>query len=657
MNWPASTPIAPYFAWEILPLYASVVLGLLAAWGSRRTLAALDVGWRGLFGAAALHLALTLLVPHAPIEPNNHGYDRYMAVRDVPFFDPPGGEPAHGVGWFVLLRPLDLLAAHQIEPMTWNALLSALSVVCFGAAVGAALGRRTGLVAALLLASLPVQIRTAPTVSMFVVSQLGMTATWLLLELHLRDRRAGALLAAVISTQVSMATHLELIALAPLSALAWIAGHEPGWFRAALRQPAWLAVLVFAVVLPIPHVLDVVSLPVGTELPDMGEAPMVQPVRAVLTRAALITMAAAFAARALPDARAWAARLAAWQLPIVLVAPPLWMSLVWRLGLPGPWEGHDRFDVSDAALTWVHPFFNPNHTLPWLVSLAAVGWLLLLVRRPAFLLPLTLLTGTMALAYGGRWDNWSTYVRGALPLAPLLLLPAAAALTEARAWVVALVVIGQVAPYADELRQRWTITEEFDLLRLAHEHTVAGDVVHTLTQDDVLPMAHPERLNLRYLRDYAPGMVRSFRDLAPGLKELLDLPDPTGRYVLLPLTCARGLWSGEPGGGGQVALGDRWYRLNTLSARDDNRDPGRQIHVPGLDACLATPCAGDRTCTCPDVEGAMTWDDPFCAAVRARLVLEPIAERMVKPDATGGRRTDLLNEAPTIGLYRVTGKR
>jgi hypothetical protein len=118
-----------------------------------------------------------------------------MSVRDLGLLEFPDGEPAHGAGWFVLIRPLYALTG--LSPMTLNVALSALSVVCFGAAVSRALDRRAGFAAAVLLAALPVQVRTAPTVSMFVVSQLGLTATWLLVEAHLRDRSAWSRVSAL----------------------------------------------------------------------------------------------------------------------------------------------------------------------------------------------------------------------------------------------------------------------------------------------------------------------------------------------------------------------------------------------------------------------------------------------------------------------------
>ena len=110
-------------------------MALLAALASRKTLAAAAreiprATWIALVGVGATHAALALLwIPGGPIEPNNHGYDRYTTIRDATLFSAYEGEQVHGGGWFALIRPVYLLFGGAVEPTTLNVGIAALGIL------------------------------------------------------------------------------------------------------------------------------------------------------------------------------------------------------------------------------------------------------------------------------------------------------------------------------------------------------------------------------------------------------------------------------------------------------------------------------------------------------------------------------------------------
>lgn len=689
-------PDGPPLPWEMIALYATITLALLSCILARRTITTAlreipRATWFALLAVAATHAAIALLwIPGGPIEPNNHGYDRYTTIRDATLFSAYEGEQVHGGGWFALIRPVYLIFGGAIEPTTLNVGLAVLTILSLGAAVRLALqDDLTAVLAAATLALLPDELRSSHSVSMFTASQVGITAGWLAIELHIRDKRAATLLLAATATVLSMQTHLEMQAVTPLLVGAWLFARSPRWWREPTLGKSM--VIAIAGLLLTPHLLRLAEFPPDQIFVSIGHAER-KSIALYATGRALLVFAAAGLIR-----RAWApqvdlltparrfdlAGIALAALALILAAPNAFTLLT------TPYQGANVLRGASPVGSCVHAVFDLNHTSPLIPLAAAVGMGALLVRAEAIAWMLAAVGAATALVYGGRWDCWSTEVRGAVTLATVLVIPAGAGLAAlhramtrqagapAAGLTTAMVLLVGLAPYLPMLGYDWSFLQEHRILVAAHDLAADGERVHVLSPDDTARIPEPKRFGMQYYRHYAAFMVGRFERPAPGLEALLADPDPIGAYAVLPLTCARGMYA-------EARINDRPMDLVWLDGRVYAVPAGR-IALTGPDlqdpasnqtAHNLVPCWADRalaTCAEPDdaaPEGCRTWtcpkapgppdhavQDATCAAVRDAFVLEPVQEAHANPGAYGTSLTDLLDPDPVIGLYRVTGRR
>jgi hypothetical protein len=689
-------PDRPPLPWEMIALYAAITLALLAALASRKTLSAAAreiprATWIALLAVAATHAAVALLwIPGGPIEPNNHGYDRYTTIRDATLFSAYEGEQVHGGGWFALIRPVYLLFGGAVEPTTLNVGLAALGILALGAAVRLALRDDLAAVfAAASLALLPDELRSSHSVSMFIASQAGITAGWLAIELHLRDRSAATLLLAATATVLSMQTHLEMQAITPLLVGAWLFARAPRWYLEPTL--AKLAVILAAGLLLTPHLLRLAEFPFDQVFVSIGHAERKAVAQRAIGSALLVFAATAIVRRTwapqveelTSSRRADLAGILAFGLALTLVAPGAWTLLT------SPYEGANVLHGASPIGSCVHAIFDLNHTSPLVPLAAAAGMLALLARAQGFAWMLAAVGAATALVYGGRWDSWSTEVRGAVTLATVIAVPAGAglaalhrALTRQAGSATATALVGVtllvgLAPYLPMLGYDWSFLQEHRLLQAAHALAVDGARVHVLSPDDTVRIPDPKRFGLNYYRHYAGFMIGRFEHPVPGLEALLADPDPVGAYAVLPLSCYRALVAEDQ-------INNRHVDLIWLDSRVYAVPAGR-IALTGADiqdpasnqtAHMMVPCWADRALsTCIDAdpaapEGCRTWtctathpppdhglQDATCAAVRAAFELEPVVEAHANPGAYGTTLTDLIEPDPVIGLYRVTGRR
>lgn len=689
-------PDGPPLPWEMIALYATITLALLSSILARRTITTAvreipRTTWLALLAIATLHAAIALLwIPGGPIEPNNHGYDRYTTIRDATLFSAYEGEQVHGGGWFALIRPVYLLFGGAIEPETLNVGLAALGILSLGAAIRLALqDDLTAVLAAAALAFFPDELRSSHSVSMFTASQAGIAAGWLAIELHVRDRAASTLLLAATATVLSMQTHLEMQAITPLLVGAWLFARWPRWWI----EPSFpkLAVILLAGLLLTPHLLRLAEFPPDQIFVTIGHADRKATALHTLVRAQLVFAAAALVRHTwAPQVDALArsrrvelAGIAGFVTALVLAAPDAFTLLT------TPYQGANVLRGASPVGSCVHAAFDLNHTSPLVPLAAAVGMFALLVRAESFAWMLAAVGAATAAVYGGRWDCWSTEVRGAVTLATVLVIPAGAGLAALHRAVTrqagapvagvstAVILLVGLAPYLPMLGYDWSFLQEHRILVAAHDLAAEGARVHVLAPDDTARIPEPKRFGLQYYRHYAAFMVGQFERPAPGLEALLTDPDPVGAYAVLPLTCARGMYA-------EGRIHDRPVDLVWLDGRvyavpigrialtgPDLQDPASNQTAHNL-----VPCWADRTlasCAEPDAaapEGCRTWtcpkapgppdhavQDATCAAVREAFDLEPVIEAHANPGAYGTSLTDLLDPDPVIGLYRVTGRR
>jgi hypothetical protein len=688
---------------ELVALYACWPVAAWALWRSRDTLraAAREVPaatWRALALIVLCHALLVwLVVPSGPIEPNNHGYDRWLTVRDAGWFTPWDGEPKHGAGWFALVRPVWLLSGGLISPFLQNTLWMMTGLVAMGAAIR--LATRDDALAVLsvaVLAFAPIELHSGPTVSMFVAGQAMILLGWLAAELHVRDRAAASLALAAIATVVSMQTHLEMLGVAPLGVGAWLIAREPKWAIWLWRRPSWWAVIALSVAAVLPHLASLAAMPRDMLLGELGDVEREALVKRVVLQAALVGGAAALARtsalelldRAPPARRAVAAlTLLACGAAVALAAAPS-ITL-----LTTPYQGAHLLRAVSETQRALHGFFDPNHSWPAWPPIAAIGALWLIGRHPAWAAALAVWSAAMAVIYGAKWDCWSTVVRGGLIQLPAFAIAAGAGLTLAyrslRAWlpapaavpVIGSLVIASLVPYLPSLRYGWPFVQEHRLLATAHALWARGETVHTLSHLDTAGIPGADRFDVHYFRHYAPMTVGRFSEPAPGLDALLALPpaEAVGRHVALPLSCYRAMFSKLERGWGRgkaVWLDGRVYAAqpgSVLPVGESDLDPFTSLLPSGL-----TPCWADRdaaVCVEPNPaapEGCHTWDcppearpspadrpylDPLCREVRRRFTLEPVAEERVNRGATGTALTDVLDPDAVIGVYRIVGER
>jgi hypothetical protein len=611
----------------------------------------------GLLAVLAAHLLLgAWLVPHGPWHGNDHGIERYVWFVSGSLADDlrSDGNGFHGHGWYVLLRLGSWLPGAPFS-VTLVASTLATAVLFAGARL---LGLRgdAALTIAAVHALLPVRLRMAGTLSLYVGTELTLCLALACTAWFLQVRRDGAYATAWAALVLAMHHHLEMLALAPALVGVMVLAAWPRFPLDLVRQPRRLALTALAVASMGPRLADLATFPQVMGMSVFSWTPK---------RPALLALAAtplvALAVRELRD------RVPAWLHGGLLGAIGLATfssALVALAQIPTlPFaDGYAPYQQPYDLHSWFWPVVTPA---AW-PALGVVGVLSMMVRRPAMAAGWVVSALALTLVYGGVWDNPTTYLRASLPALPVLAVATGLGLVEAaRAWqrlhvaAGATLVTTAVLAFTVSLHPTFThaypVHRDFEVVRQAAS---IPEPVHTLTVDDLLPGIDPSIFNLVNRR----AMSRLLQQPA-SLTALLDASDPVGRWVLLPATCGRAveahirphydpqrqpvLVAGRVWGlgflrGGSVVLRERlWPCWADAVAR----------------TCLteAEPCP-QWTCVAPEPLPAdpPPFIDPACAAVRERFVLDPVLEHTTPPGALDERGRILQPQMP-LGLYRITG--
>lgn len=681
----------------LIALYVVLVSGAVAAmtsgspWAS--DLAVVGRRTRAAFTALLIAAGTFVVgwVPKGAWEPNNHGHERMIGAWREGWLDPTGGEQQHGQAWFAAWRVVRHATFGTIDVGGFDVFVAGLGVVAAfvatrGLSARAARGPwqpddhadATALWTAAALASSPLALKLAPVPT---VLMLGACAWWGIVALAERYARYGdaasrwaGWMAVVFATQV----HLEFLLLAPLTWVGVVAVRAPARLAQLLDRHA-VGAAVAALALLAAHFPTWTSVDVLAQLrlpsdPDPSQQPVwhAQRVAAVAVFLAAATALNADVLRE-PQPPSRARRLL--------------LGITWAIGLaasvgPGAMllAHRDLWDVEapNAVTALVDPTWLPPLLLAALVVGVPVG-----IAAAPQLTALTLAHGALfLLVYVDRFDAFSTWLRGSVPLwaavAPLAGLGLAAwsqAVPRAGPILVGATLLTMVVAWHPAIVRPTEVQQEQQLLDAARALKADGTVVHGLTTADTLDVPGAERFAWRYFRGVVDDTLSDAPSSpAPSLTDLLRLPSEQacGRAVLLDLGCARPVWSepsSDPSQPPLVALGGQAWRASPQTAlpkawTTDPRQPGRLHRIlPCWGATTPGSCAepdpqaadGCRTWRCgPDAGPATaTWSDPLCEAVRERFTLEPVVAFEVSRWTGNWYRLDPLAGAPPIGLYRI----
>lgn len=214
-----------------------------------------DVPKAAWIALAAIVLADILLVqqlaPHTVWHSFNHGIRRVAEIRDG--LDAPDLAQLHGHGYFVLMNALYhriAFGAVSLFSLTWFVSVAS-GVLAFLLAWLHTSRASVALVAAVLMAVLPLRLRVGASEDMFVVLEFYLLATLVLLSLYSRTGKARFWHLALAALFLWMQTRAEALVLAPLTVAAWVVLRDPGAVAGLVRREgrgrlAGLAVLIAA---------------------------------------------------------------------------------------------------------------------------------------------------------------------------------------------------------------------------------------------------------------------------------------------------------------------------------------------------------------------------------------------------------------------------
>jgi hypothetical protein len=664
----------------------------------RATLAPIQPrAWIGLAAAFAVFLALTAwLPPHSAWEPNNHGHDR-MATAHLPgLLATTSGEEQHGKAWFVAIRLIRAALGYQIDVYGASTLLLGIGGFALFLSTRSLADRarrgpltadpradRVALGAAFALWFSPLAIKLAPAPTVFNASIACWWTLVALAELHGRLGDAATRWATIAAVVWTAQTHMEFLLLAPALAPALWVLRAPERLRALASRPGAVAVALGGLAL-VPHLAHLFELDALAQLRSPSNPDPSLRVVGLATR--------------------WALLSAALSLFVWVQRGPLAVRATWLEGAPGravilatlavglalqvepglQLHDHDSLwsvDRDNELTALVDPTWGPP---VWTTALA-VGVLIAVFRTPWIVVIGAPMGGMFLLVYVDKFDTFSTWLRGTLPLWAVLAMPAGAGFA---AWAEALharrgvgllaVIVGAaLLPWVGPIAHPTDVNQEQALLDAARALDGRGEVVHALLPSDQGAVPGPERFDWNYFRGYVDAHLRTpdaLDEVTPSLTDLLALepPEACGRYVMLGVGCARLVWSGQPTDISRahlVALGDRAYETppNVAWAKVWRTRPDLPSSMARTVPCWDQPerqiCAepdatareGCRTWTCSaGPAGAHgPWTEPLCESVRARFVLDPILEMTLSDWTANTYRMDPVAPKATLGLYRV----
>ncbi|MCB9663682.1 MAG: hypothetical protein H6732_06200 [Alphaproteobacteria bacterium] len=589
-------------------------------------------------------------VPHAPWHSFFHGLERAAWLRDHPWWQDAASGNLHGPGWYVLVRALTVPTLGWVSPFQANAVLAMLATgALFGLVHAVSRSGPTALAAAMLHATLPVRLRVATTLSLYVGVELALLVAAWLAAVHVRDRSTRTLVPAVAAAVFATHTHLELLPAVPLTCVGVALATAPEGLGDPARRRRALLALIAAGLACLPLVLGILTASAG-HLPG---APATSDVlqQAMRTRALVavtVLVGLAVVAPAPDPARGRRAVVGGGiALALALLAGAVLMSA-------GPVDGAVHRDTPWAT---VHAWFSTEVTPAVLPALAlaglAVAWW---TDRASFRASVA---GVAALAWfhAGTADVLSTWVRVALPATGFLLWPAAVLLTtvHARGGLVLALVLAIMAPTPQRAWLQWTYPSqhEHDLLLRARRLALEAHLpVVVIGPDDHAPGLDPDRFDLAYHRAY-------LRQLLGPEVQVLTLaqaaPPPDDAVYVRSLQCVRPLIEiADADADAAVYVAGRVWRpavdgVDLLTALSPC---WRQ---PELATCVETRDGACVTWTCAPGQGPAadpsTYLDPACAAFEATVDLVPVEEHEVRGAALFG---DPWPQGGRIGVYRAT---
>lgn len=245
-------------AYAILGTVMAATWAGLFAWGPRAGGCFREVRpvtWLLLAGlVVACFVVLEPMAPHTVWHAMNHGIRRIAEMRDGGFA--PDLSIQHGSGYFLLIRVLfDDVTFRTISLFSVHYIVSVVSVVlAFLLAHVLFRSDRAALLAALMLALLPLRLRLAASDEMFIVAEAYLLLTLLLVAIHGRTGDDRFFVLALGPLFLLTQTRLEMMALGPLLAGVFLVAERPASLRPGLVRVT--ASVVF-VVLQIPRLAPV----------------------------------------------------------------------------------------------------------------------------------------------------------------------------------------------------------------------------------------------------------------------------------------------------------------------------------------------------------------------------------------------------------------
>ncbi len=434
-SWPAPPPfVAPKTV--KIPVRAQVesalAEGVIVAWLAAMVgLAPELAGWLGGVGAGAWSALVAMIVAQVGFvrwmgiggvwHSNQHGFDR---IADVEQGTPPAVAALgllHGHGYYALFQPLFSMFGGRVSVFTLSQGVTAVGLVALFAWLFGLWGKaRPALLGVAFAASLPIVLRLSASEDMYVPTVAWTCFALALVEAWLRTGSMAALALAVPPSVLAMQTRAELLLLLPVWVLLGAAVRRPDRLRAALTDGRAWAIVVTAVGLLTPRLLEIVASPPPSDLRRTALDPMADPRLVLLAALALVLVAA----HPWPRAR--------WETLLPSSGTRRALGAVGLLALVGGVAAYAlalRAQGGPLQRTWqLHAAFDPSLVAPWVGALVALGAGISARTSPRRVVALGLSLLIALWIYLPQVDCLSTFVRTGLSTVPLLAALAAPAL-------------------------------------------------------------------------------------------------------------------------------------------------------------------------------------------------------------------------------------
>lgn len=653
MSWGLAESIAAGIAWVV------AVVALLVTTPAQRTPRSLGVV------VAAHAILVRFWVPNAPVHTNNHGVTRFADLRDMPALEMLETTFGfHGNGWWV---PGRLLTPLLPDPFLLTLAYSAGAIwLTHRLARGLGASPQAAMLAAVVLATLPLQLRMAGTLTLYAGSEVGLLAAGVLWLDHLRDGRTATLLGAMAALVWTMMTHTEMLPVGPAFVAALLLTTQPRWLLALPRSPARLAAVTVGILWMVPRLHNFLSFAGPKPAPSVDWSTRLLVAGTLLGGFALwpaIARRLKLSARTLPAGAALGSALGL--LVAVRATAHVWAHPPAVVGLTEPL-------APPAHLLELHALFVPSVTPRLWLTVAVAGLAHLMWRRPEAARTMVALAVPVFLIFTLPPFSFepATQLRSGLVAAPLLALAvgeglhlwtlAVAQTTTPRLALHLTAALLLLTSLGHRVVFRHVFPEQAEFAVLRHAHEVAGQdtPVFTLLAEDTGDVQHPEHFAFSYYRNHVHDMLPQ----AQGLTALLADPDPTGAIVVLPLTCWRAVYAEIDGpepasvvvaGRAFVDVPAPWPAAPTV------RDVLTPCWYSDTPTCADSPACTRERCAVRSAPQANEPEliDPLCRQVRDRFTLTPLLTFDHLTGNLSSHNSRLLDPSATVGVYRIQGLR